>query len=793
MTFLALKINKAVRKFFTLHHQPQAYQSWTQARPSFGPTRADSEAPLAIPSIVPIVLEAQAGAPEAPAVRIFLGTEPAQHRAERMFFYALQKVRNPQRRYEVYRMTGLPGFERQGWRTGFTNYRFAIPDLAGRQGRAIYNDVDQIYTADPAELFDQPMGEHGYLALLPEDTAVMLIDCERMARCWTFAKACRETKKALCAQAAAEPGRWGALDPRWHARDLEYRPGESKLLHYTALHLQPWRPTPDQYSYHIHPLAGYFLSLEQSANKEGYEIYTAEEPSPGFTLACEQAALAPAALPAEICRQAREFGAERLALVGTWSDAEAGDPTIVRWPVQQLGRDSLPQQDAIAVNGLEHLPVEDLPWLVDRLFRLGRQWVFVKAALGPEESIIGSLDGWRALLRRVALRYPDRCWQLDCLDRQGRTHRFRADFAQRMKGGHALPKVWVLQGKHAGDNEQLINIAEALGWPYEIKRPGVNAKTAGDSSPELAPPWPDLVLSAGRCTASVARWIKRRSKGRSRLVVLGRPRAPLAYFDRVVTTPQYGLPLRENVIDLPTPFIGDHPLDDEILETWRQRFSHLPRPWIALLVGGSSIPYELDAQTAAALGREASAAVKARGGSLLVSTSPRTTITATDALLAAIDTPVWSYRFGSSDENPYRALLALADAFIVTGESVSMLTEACMTGRPVAVFPLPVCRHHKERLRHMLERRMGAIDRLAGSRGTPRQQNRLGRLYDRVVEAGWISRERRMEQVHLALGVTPLPEGLNHLPGLSPALLAASRGRALQAIRETMEAERPVS
>ncbi|MEE4462854.1 ELM1/GtrOC1 family putative glycosyltransferase, partial [Azotobacter chroococcum] len=346
---------------------------------------------------------------------------------------------------------------------------------------------------------------------------------------------------------------------------------------------------------------------------------------------------------------------------------------------------------------------------------------------------------------------------------------------------------WVLQGGRAGDNAQLTDIAEALGWPYEIKRPESLASAGATDA------WPDLVLSAGRHTAVVARRIRHQSQGHARLVVLGRPRAPLADFDRVVTTPQYGLPLRQNVVDLPAPFIGEHPLDEATLEAWRQRFAHLPRPWIALLVGGDSIPYRLDARTAAALGREAGAAARARGGSLLLSSSPRTSADATDALLAAIDAPLWSYRFGSQDDNPYRALLALADAFVVTGESVSMLTEACMSGRPVAVFPLPVQRHRKARLHHELERRLGVIERVAGSRGVPRQQNRLGRLYDELVAAGWVKRERCVELVHQALGVTPLPEGLDHLPGLSPALLAASRERALQAIREVMQAERPIS
>ena len=36
-----------------------------------------------------------------PPVRIFLGTEPAQYRAERVFLWSVKKHRDPSRRYEI--------------------------------------------------------------------------------------------------------------------------------------------------------------------------------------------------------------------------------------------------------------------------------------------------------------------------------------------------------------------------------------------------------------------------------------------------------------------------------------------------------------------------------------------------------------------------------------------------------------------------------------------------------------------------------------------------------------------
>jgi len=756
---------------------------------------------VAIPRIEPIVLPARAGAPQAPAVRIFLGTEPAQYRAERIFVFALEQVRNPDRRYEIYRMTGLPGFDQTGWRTGFTNYRFAIPDLAGRHGRALYNDVDQLYTADPAELFDQPMGEHGYLALAPRETAVMLIDCERMQRCWNMKAATTTSKKKLHALAADIPGNFGILDAIWHARDLEYKHGESRLLHYTTLHLQPWRPLPAQYSYQIHPFAEIFLSLEQAADASGYELYTAARPSPGFAHCKSEVSPPPALIPQEVMLRSRDLQCAQFGLIGPWQQTQALGPTVRQLDVEQLRQVDLPPQDAIAAHGLEKLPLEDLPWVIDRLFSLATRLLYIKARLSADGSMISTVTGWRRLLRRIARRYPDRCWQLDCVDEKGRTQRFVADYALRLKSAQT-PKVWVLLSKHAGDNAQLIAMADALGWPYECKRittpprPYLLDALLGTLWPRrpipgLEAPWPDLVFSSGRRSAQIAHWIKHRSRGATQLVHVGRAQLPLRRFDLVLSTPQYGLALADNVVDLPAPYMAPRTLDQAQLEQWRQRFASLPRPWIAVLVGASASPYCMDADAQARLGREANAAVKALGGSILLSTSPRSSATTTDTLLAGVDIPCWSYRFGETQDNPYPAFLALADGFIVTGDSLSMLTEACMTGRPVAVFTLPIQRNGKARLRHALEQRLGVIDRTTGVRGTPKQQEGFSRFYFKLVSGGVIRRERQFEQAHIALGVMPLAEGPLQPPMLSPAMLQSARERAIHAIRDLIIGERP--
>jgi uncharacterized protein len=186
----------------------------------------------------------------------------------------------------------------------------------------------------------------------------------------------------------------------------------------------------------------------------------------------------------------------------------------------------------------------------------------------------------------------------------------------------------------------------------------------------------------------VARWIRRQSGGRARLVLLGRPWAPVEAFDLVVTTPQYELPEAANVLHNLMPLHAVTPERlAEAAARWEARLAHLPRPFVTVLAGGSSGPYVFDEAAAARLGREASAVARRLGGSVLVSTSARTSPAAIDALFAAVDAPACLHRWDAGDrQNPYLGFLALADRIVVTADSVSMLAEACATGKPVQMF-----------------------------------------------------------------------------------------------------------
>ncbi|MCC6847009.1 MAG: mitochondrial fission ELM1 family protein [Deltaproteobacteria bacterium] len=267
----------------------------------------------------------------------------------------------------------------------------------------------------------------------------------------------------------------------------------------------------------------------------------------------------------------------------------------------------------------------------------------------------------------------------------------------------APPRVWMLLGDKAGDNEQLRILGRALDWSVEekalrftrlVRVPnvllGATRASLSAPTPYLGPPWPAVVLASGRRAAPIAFWIKRRSGGRTRLVHLGRPRAPLAWFDLVVTSPQYGLPGAPNVlrVDLPLNEVAPERLRSEAA-VWRPRVAALPGPYLALLVGGATKSLCFDAAAAAELGSAVSAVAARAGMSVLATTSRRTPGAAADALAKHLRVPHVLHRWRpDAPRNPYAGFLGLADRIVVTGDSASMAAEACRTGKPVAIAPV---------------------------------------------------------------------------------------------------------
>lgn len=725
-----------------------------------------------------IILAPEAGAEPSgkPPVRIFVGTEPAQFRAERAFVYSISRVRDPGRTYEIHLMREFAGFKRRLWLTGFTNYRFAIPDLAGRSGRAIYNDADQIYLKDPAELFDTPMGEHGVLSINDRDTSVMLIDCGRMAELWNAETARAQRNRNLEAQMRAVPGLWGPLDGGWNARDEEYVPGESGLVHYTTIHTQPWRPFPRDYVYRANPASDIWERIEGEADAEGFQLFDAKHPSPDFMPAAasaEHTAPGPWRLD-EYRRLAADAGAESLHYCG-FGDGDALRRSLApsRLPADAVTNATPAEQahaavDVVAADGFEQLPDLDIPWLLDRVFAEARRAVVVTvdpAGAGVRRSPAKPL-WWYAQMVAAAARTPGRHWRLAVRHRRFPGRRP----VRRWSGGPLLrlpPRSWVLLHYKTGHRSQALGVADALGWPYEtreIPRSPLRYLAAAAYSrlrpaaaglPEgIRPPWPDLVIASGWLASLAARWIAARNHHDTRLILMGRRGGPVGESrDIAIHCRHFGIPPHPRHIEtvLPPSKVGGDRLA-EAAERWPGLFGDGPRPHVVLLVGGANAQHILDAAQARGMAARVRASVDAAGGTLAVVPSRRTGAAAADALRAcagsgALFEPWQGQR---EDGNPFLGYLATADILMVTGESESMLAEAVATGKPVYIIPLQASRPNPRRRIANWVVRQARTDRF-NARGSRRPQQGLQYLCARLIEWRVFLPPRDLEALHDAL------------------------------------------
>ncbi|HEB77323.1 MAG TPA: nucleoside-diphosphate sugar epimerase [Methylothermaceae bacterium] len=318
------------------------------------------------------------------------------------------------------------------------------------------------------------------------------------------------------------------------------------------------------------------------------------------------------------------------------------------------------------------------------------------------------------------------------------------------------PTVWLLIGDKLGDNAQVEVVARALDWPVEPRRlafrePYVLGKPRFvpdlfhvdlQRSDPIEPPWPDLILTIGRRPAMVALWIKAQSGGRSKIVLFGRPKRFSAEFDLIVAPPQYHIPAADNLLQLDLPLIyPDAGAVEHAARNWQPRLDRMPRPLVAVMVGGTTKPYRLDADAIEGLIDQVQQATGGRG-SLYFSTSRRTRPEAVSALERLLPANARLYRFGIDppEDNPYRALLALADGFVVTGDSVSMLVEVVRMGKPLAVYPLPLGGSWLSRAGHRLTRLLGYRP------GRP-----LPALMQGLMRLGVINHTRDLEVIHQLL------------------------------------------
>lgn len=136
------------------------------------------------------------------------------------------------------------GWEVSRWATPFSGFRWAIPELCGFEGKAIYMDSDMIVLSDLAGLWNQDHNGNVVLARGNSEwrLCVSLWDC---AAAKGKIMPIAEMKKNSSAhhrmtEISRQPGFIGQFEGKWNCLDREYSPDcGAKILHYTDMRSQP--------------------------------------------------------------------------------------------------------------------------------------------------------------------------------------------------------------------------------------------------------------------------------------------------------------------------------------------------------------------------------------------------------------------------------------------------------------------------------------------------------------------------------------------------------------------------
>jgi uncharacterized protein len=299
-------------------------------------------------------------------------------------------------------------------------------------------------------------------------------------------------------------------------------------------------------------------------------------------------------------------------------------------------------------------------------------------------------------------------------------------------------RVWALLGSHRGDNNQILALAEALGFGFEEKRLSYNqlrrlqpallgatfASLDSASRKLVEGEPPDLTISTGHRSVPVVGKLKRRSAGRMRAVHLGYPRISPRHFDLVVPTPEYPVADAPNVLRIPFA-LSPHSAPTSSASADCSMVNSLPRPRLLLVVGGPTLYWQLPSERIHGALRKLASQAAEHGGSVLVIGSPRTP----DALLRALEAELGSAQvpnlIAPRDGPPsYRTMIDAADTIYVTADSVAMVADAVMTGKPVGIVPIE-------------KSALGRIATAIGDRVRPGQ-----RLFPRDLRLFWAALER---------------------------------------------------
>ncbi len=222
----------------------------------------------------------------------------------------------------------------------------------------------------------------------------------------------------------------------------------------------------------------------------------------------------------------------------------------------------------------------------------------------------------------------------------------------------AAATSWILSEGYAGLQAQALGLAEAAGLQPELRVLAPRAPwkwlTASlwpaplQAVPDaVRAPLPGLLIGCGGMGAAVGAALRRNG---TPVVQVQHPRMDPRRFDLIVVNRHDDL-TGPNVVVTRTALHRVTPARlEEAAALWRPHFAHLPRPLVAVLVGGSNGRFRLDAEVGGQLAGQLAAMMRRDGvGVAVTPIAPHTDPAVTRVLSEAL-TPLGGMVWGTATE-----------------------------------------------------------------------------------------------------------------------------------------------
>lgn len=267
-------------------------------------------------------------------------------------------------------------------------------------------------------------------------------------------------------------------------------------------------------------------------------------------------------------------------------------------------------------------------------------------------------------------------------------------------------EIWILADDRPGTYSQSVGLAEELDIKYKIinltysplaRLPNCvlsNSilRISSSSRQEISKLnyLPKIIISAGRRCAPIALSLKKQSRNQTKIIQIMNPNLNCKKFDFVIL-PKHDDIRKEEHSNLITTIGSLTKVNDEVIkkecERFSEEFSAITKSKIALLIGGSSKKTIFDEESAIKLTKIANKTAKNMDATLLVLNSRRTSDEITNAIKSNLNCDFRFFDWKENiEKNPYLAIIGYGDFFIVSGDSVSMISESASTGKPLYIF-----------------------------------------------------------------------------------------------------------